>query len=351
VLADRAPTDTPLPDLLRAGLVRLGLAEPDDLVTGHPLTGGVASDIWRADLASGPVCVKRALERLRVEAEWVVPTTRTANEAAWLREAARLAPGAACPVIGFAEEERVLVLAWLDPADHTNWKADLASGIVDRGVAGVVGQRLARLHHGFADPAAYAGPFAAADLFRALRLDPYLGTTADRHPRHAATLRHLAERTARAGHSVIHGDVSPKNVLVGPRGPLLVDAECASWGDPAFDLAFCANHLLLKAVWHPALATQLRDAFDRLCDGYLAGVSWEPIDELEGRAASLLPALALARVDGSSPVEYLDEAEGRPTVRRRAEPLLRDLPTRLADVADRWFADSARPTPTGDPAR
>jgi aminoglycoside phosphotransferase (APT) family kinase protein len=139
---------------------------------------------------------------------------------------------------------------------------------------------------------------------------------------------------------VIHGDVSPKNVLVGPRGPLLVDAECATWGDPAFDLAFCANHLLLKAVFKPHLATALHEAFDALVGSYLAGVTWEPVEEVEGRAASLLPALALARVDGASPVEYLDEQAGRPQVRARATALLERRPTRMAEVAAGWFPNA-----------
>ena len=66
-------------------------------------------------------------------------------------------------------------------------------------------------------------------------------------------------------------------MLVGPGGPLLVDAECASWGDPAFDVAFCANHLLLKAVWRPELAAALRGAFDAFTSRYLVGVAWEPV--------------------------------------------------------------------------
>ena len=89
---------------------------------------------------------------------------------------------------------------------------------------------------------------------------------------------------------------------------MLLDAECASAGDPAFDLAFCANHLLLKAVWRPAWAERFVAAFDALVAGYSSAVSWEAA--VSGGATDvlrLLPALALARVDGLSPVEYLSE--------------------------------------------
>ena len=83
---------------------------------------------------------------------------------------------------------------------------------------------------------------------------PYLLATARAHPDRAAALESLAETTARTKFTVVHGDVSPKNILIGPRGPVFIDAECAWFGDPAFDLAFCLNHLLLKCLWVPAAA-------------------------------------------------------------------------------------------------
>jgi aminoglycoside phosphotransferase (APT) family kinase protein len=138
----------------------------------------------------------------------------------------------------------------------------------------------------------------------------------------------------------VHGDVSPKNILVGRDDgeplPVFLDAECAWWGDPAFDLAFCLNHLLLKCLWTPGAAAALLACFDALADAYLAQVDWEPRAEIEGRAAALLPGLFLARVDGKSPVEYVTDEAQREQVRRCAAPLLRDAPARLAAVRAAW---------------
>lgn len=329
--------------MLRAGLVSLGFAEEDTPVRGAPLTGGVASDIWRVDLATGPVCVKRALERLRVEAEWIVPTTRTAFEASWLLAAGAAVPGAVCGVLGFEEVSGVLVLHWLDPADHRNWKTELTAGRVDTTVAAALGDRLGSIHAAMADRCRFATTFAAAELFRALRLDPYFAVTASVHPDLADALTVLAERTATIGRTVIHGDVSPKNVLVGPHGPVLVDAECATWGDPAFDVAFCVTHLLLKAVWHPRDAAALIAASQAFSATYLTHVDWEHPSILEQRAATLVPALALARADGASPIEYLD-GPARVWVRRRAAELLLHPPDGLDTLHDRWI-DDTRSTP------
>jgi aminoglycoside phosphotransferase (APT) family kinase protein len=105
---------------------------------------------------------------------------------------------------------------------------------------------------------------------------------------------------------LVHGDFSPKNLLFGPRDRDL-DAECAWYGDPAFDLAFVLNHLLLKGAWQPQWRGRYIGAFTTLTAAYLAHVAWEPQAECEARAAALLPALMLARIDGKSPVEYLTE--------------------------------------------
>ena len=120
------------------------------------------------------------------------------------------------------------------------------------------------------------------------------------------------------------------------RGPILLDAECAWYGDPAFDLAFCLNHLLLKCLWVPSAALRFLQCFDALKDSYLRGVSWEAPGGIEERTASLLPGLLLARVDGKSPVEYLTEEKQKESVRSVAGELLVKPPSTLSSVAQAW---------------
>ena len=117
---------------------------------------------------------------------------------------------------------------------------------------------------------------------------------------------------------------------------MFLDAECAWWGDPAFDLAFCLNHLLLKCLWTPAATAAFLAAFEALAAAYLDAVDWEPREAIERRAAALLPGLLLARVDGKSPVEYIDDDADRERVRRVAGALLRRPVARLGDVAGAW---------------
>jgi len=146
----------------------------------------------------------------------------------------------------------------------------------------------------------------------------------------------LVETTRTTKLALVHGDVSPKNILAGPTGPVFLDAECAVYGDPAFDLAFCLNHLLLKCLWRPQWRERYLECFAGLSGAYLAGVDWEPRDAMESRAAALLPGLFLARVAGKSPAEYLTDPADCDRVRRAAKPLIESAPARLAQIAEAW---------------
>ena len=117
--------------------------------------------------------------------------------------------------------------------------------------------------------------FETDELFHALRLEPYLEATARAHPDLASRLNALVETTRTTKRVLVHGDFSPKNLLIGPAGPVILDAECAWYGDPAFDLAFVLNHLLLKGAWQPQWRARYVDAFAALTAAYLAHVDWE----------------------------------------------------------------------------
>jgi hypothetical protein len=149
-------------------------------------------------------------------------------------------------------------------------------------------------------------------------------------------LENLSEQTAKNKLVLVHGDVSPKNILVGPRGPVFLDAECAWYGDPAFDLAFCLNHLLLKGVWVPEAKSAFLGCYRALAREYLAGVDWEQPAVLERRAAALLPGLLLARVDGKSPVEYLTGAGDQARVRAFARRFLQSPAATLHEIGAAW---------------
>jgi len=317
-----------LPEPVLRLLRRAGLVSQDETPSFTPLTGGVSSEIWKV----GDVCVKRALPRLRVVQVWEAPIERNRYERMWLEAAGAAAPGAAPRVLAFDDQAGLFAMEYLG---SPVWKDRLRQADADPRFAAQVGARLAAIHAATAGRAEVARRFATDAIFYAIRLEPYLVSTGKVHRDLGERFQFLVDRTANTKVCLVHGDVSPKNILVDPRGPVFLDAECAWYGDPAFDLAFCLNHLLLKCLWVPRAKAAFLDCFDALASAYLQGVAFPNVEE---RAASLLPALLLARVDGKSPVEYLKHPD-KGHVRTIARELL-PVASTLKQVREAWQRSS-----------
>ncbi|MET9816056.1 phosphotransferase [Streptomyces sp. NPDC006355] len=124
-------------------------------------------------------------------------------------------------------EAGLFAMAYLPPERYPVRKAQLLYGEVRVATAAAVGELLGSLHAASAGDAALVARFATDDNFHALRIEPYLLATAAAHPALRPVLQDLADRTARTRLALVHGDVSPENILVGPAAPVLLDAECA----------------------------------------------------------------------------------------------------------------------------
>ncbi len=331
--------DPTLPDpggLLRAALLRMGLIDPDEDPVLCPLTGGVSSTILRVDTRRAVFCIKQALPELKVASHWSAPLERNHAEVAWIQQARQILPDAVPAILGEDPTSYSFAMEWLDPDTHPVWKAQLRDGQVKLNFAAQVGQRLALLHAASADQPMLAKRFAYDQNFFALRLDPYFGAAALAHPDCAPMLLDLIDQTAAHKHALVHGDISPKNILAGPHGPIFLDAECAWYGDPAFDAAFCLCHLLAKCLWRPAWRDAYLASFDAFAEAYLAGVNWEPRAAIEARIARLLAAILLARVDGKSPLEYLLTEQDKQRQRQFARSFVLRPAQQLALLRAEW---------------
>ena len=363
-------------------LAARGVVDAGAALTVEPLGGGVsnivlrvttpdeeARGVKRAAVKRPARCLvlKQALPELRVEAYWPSRVDRALREADALRIAAEHLPDGAVPAVAFVDEENYIYGMSCAPPSATLWKEDLLGGVVETPVAAAAGRLLARLH-AIQEPAARER-FIDDEVFWQLRVDPYYNTTAEKHPSlqpvFAAAIAHMRARKT----ALVHGDYSPKNMFVlrekmdsrfrgndgesatvaphscgndgGNAGSiLLLDFEVVHWGDPAFDLAFCVNHLLIKSIVNAHVQPAYFQAVEALLAGYretLPGVGWR---ELAGETRLQLGCLMLARIDGKSPVEYITDEPTKETVRRVSRFILQEEPATMSDV----YARIARET-------
>jgi aminoglycoside phosphotransferase (APT) family kinase protein len=301
--------DDILESLRRNGL--LGAAH----ASVQPLCGGVSSDIWLIDDGRQKLVLKRALPKLRVADDWFADVSRNRHEQEYMDYVARFLPGAVPRIVHRDPEHGFFLMEYLG-LEFANWKTMLLDGQADPEHARQAAGILATIHrHSWHDPEARAR-FATTPQFRQLRIDPYLVTTGDRHPHLRSRFHEEAERLANTNLCLVHGDFSPKNILISPERMLLLDCEVAWFGDPAFDIAFLLNHLLLKALHLDGSASSYLILADTAWQTYSSGLTREQQTGLEERVYRLLPMLMLARVDGKSPLEYLTDESKRERVRR-----------------------------------
>ncbi len=328
---------TELEQRCRDLVAELGLGAAEDVSDVRPLTGGVASDIAMVALPAQKICVKFALAKLRVAADWQAPVHRNAAEYAWLKVAAELLPDSSVKLFGRSEKEHGFAMEFLDGEGVYLWKEALLEEAPDRGEATRVADMLGQVHQASAAEGFDTSAFQNRDDFRALRIEPYLSFTAKSHPDLAGQIKPLEDMLYESSIVLVHGDVSPKNILFRGDVPLVLDAECATMGDASFDVSFCLNHLILKAVHLPGSTDSLLGQVGQFWSAYAPQIAWEDPVALEAKVCRLLPALMLARVDGKSPVEYLDETE-REAVRRLSIPLIKspvsDLDTLVETLAN-----------------
>ncbi len=306
-----------LPRLQAAGL----LHGTDIRVT--PLTGGVSSDIVLVESSTQRIVVKAALEKLRVKDDWFVDVSRNRVEQSFFEYVSPLMPAAVPRILGGGDGW--FAMEYLGDELH-NWKSELLAGNIELETAKLAGEILGRLHATSWDDPVARKRFDTLPNFQALRIDPYLLTTAERVPEAAEVLRAEAARLAATKLALVHGDYSPKNLLVGPGRLIVLDAECAWFGDPAFDAAFLLTHLHLKALLNPQAI--------RLVPTFWSAYSSACGHDLERDTVRLLLCLLLARVHGKSPAEYLSPAQGDIVTRFVLSHL--SQPPSLAALTEAW---------------
>jgi aminoglycoside phosphotransferase (APT) family kinase protein len=314
--------------------------------TFTPLTDGVSSEIFRVDDCGQSFVVKRALPKLKVRDDWTADVDRNRVEQLCIEYVGRFLPDAVPRLLPGRKDRGYFAMEFLGP-EFTSWKKLLlrAEASIDTSIehATRAAKILGAIHAHSAGDAEAASLFATTPNFEQLRIEPYLLTTASRHRDLESMIRAEAQRLAAARICLVHGDFSPKNMMVSPSRFVLLDCEVAWYGDPAFDLAFLLTHLLLKGLYHASRQICLHE----IGLHEMSRAFWQCYEEevaasidtraLESRVARLLPMLMLARVDGKSPVEYLTAPQQSEWVRRFTRAAILGAGVSLDELLAQWF--------------
>ncbi len=292
-------------------LRQTGRIGPDEAPRLRTLPGGVSNRAVLVERPSGEAWViKQALAKLRVAVDWFSSPARIEREALGLRWLAQLAPPGTITPLVFEDRDRFILAMEAVPQPHDNWKTLLLAGRVNPDHAAQFGHLLGTVHRRAADDATIIADFDDRSFYDSLRLEPYYRYAAAHVPAAAPFIAALLDETWATRLTLVHGDYSPKNILVRRGRLILLDHEVAHYGDPAFDLGFGLTHLLSKAHHLPAQRVDLAAAAATFWREYTTALGEPPWRAgLEERAARHTLACLLARVAGRSPLEYLDAAE------------------------------------------
>jgi 5-methylthioribose kinase len=306
------------------------------------LSGGVSNIVLRVDVpGQPPLVLKQCRERLRVAMDWRARLDRIWTEHATLEFLGAILPAGTVPRVLFEDRANYLFAMTCAPEGAGTWKTQLLAGQVDPDIAARLGTILATIHAEAPGHPALGGTLADTSLFDELRVDPYYRTTARAHPDLTPKINALIAAMDRpAGErTLVLGDFSPKNILVHAGGLILLDFECAHAGDAAFDLGFFLSHLLLKTIRASVQGFGGGGRYAELTQLFWKSYLDRRVIELAARAAFVRraslhsAACALARVDGKSPVEYLDAA-GQSVARSFARDVLQTEPATWDDLRE-----------------
>lgn len=331
--------DIEQPDDLIAYLRQTGHVLPDETPQIEILQGGVSNRTVLVERESGESWVlKQALEKLRVAVDWFSSPERIHREASGLRWLGKIAPTDTLPKFIFEDHDAHILAMEAIPQPHENWKRMLLDGRLSLDHVEQFAMLLGTIQRRAYERRDEIAPhFEDRSFFESLRLEPYYLYAATQVPKAANFLNVLADETRKTPLTLVHGDYSPKNILVYQNRLILLDHEVIHWGDPAFDVGFSMTHLLSKAHHIREKRADFQQAALHYWRTYFAEIQaldWVPA--LEPRAVRHTLACLLARVAGRSPLEYLD-TDARSRQREAVLPIMADPPTHIADLIDRFI--------------
>ena len=296
------------------------------------LEGGVSSEVYYVKTNKKEYCIKRSLKKLLVKKKWIANTNRIKFEYLWLKHCRNILKKNIPETFEFNSRKKYIVMQYLDTSDYKTLKELFFDKIVNIKTIKLISKHLYKIHTN-------SNNVKTKNIFKRnnknfydLRLDPYFNEVGRVYPRYKEYIKHLNKNYLKNSNTLVHGDFSPKNILIGKNKIVYLDAECCNFGDPVFDLVFFSNHLLIKSIFIQDKSKEFTRSYITFYKEYLKNLDAKKNKLYINRIIRMTPIMMLARIDGKSPVEYIKSKKIKNTIRNKSFLLLERKINNLDDI-------------------
>ena len=296
------------------------------------LKGGVSSEVYKVVTKKNIYCIKRSLKKLLVQKEWIVDQNRIYYEYLWLVHCKKILKQNVPVIYDFNKEENYIIMEYLDNTKYKTLKELYFEKKINFSTIKSISKHLYKIH-------SLSNDVKTMKIFRRnnqnffdLRLDPYFNEVARVFPELNDKVKQINKSYRENSSTLVHGDFSPKNILIGKNRILYLDAECCNYGDPVFDLVFFSNHLLIKSMYFESKKKEFLEAFKIFYNHYLKNFNKKNKINYLKRIIDMIPIMLLARVDGKSPVEYIKSKKLKNNIREKSFKMIKNKLLDLDDI-------------------
>ena len=304
----------------------------EKIIQYKKLTGGVSSEVYHVKTIKNNYCIKRSLKRLLVKKKWIVNTNRIKFEYLWLKHCQNILKRNIPNTYEFNNKKKYIVMEYLKTSQYKTLKQLYFNKIININTIRSISKHLYKIHSNssnYKTKKTFEGNYKN---FYDLRLDPYFNEVGRVYPKYKGYIKKINESYIKHSNTLVHGDFSPKNILVGKNKIIYLDAECCNFGDPVFDLVFFTNHLLIKSIFFKDKSQEFIKLYISFYKEYLSNLSTKNFNSYIDRIIKMTPIMLLSRVDGKSPVEYINKVKIKNIIRKKSFLLLDSKISSLNDI-------------------
>ena len=304
----------------------------EKIIQYKKLAGGVSSEVYHVRTNKNNYCIKRSLKRLLVKKKWIANTNRIKFEYLWLKHCQNILKRNIPNTYEFNDKKKYIVMEYLKTSQYKTLKQLYFKRIININTIKLISKHLYKIHSNssnYKTKKTFEGNYKN---FYDLRLDPYFNEVGRVYPKYKEYIKKINENYIKNSSTLVHGDFSPKNILVDKNKIIYLDAECCNFGDPVFDLVFFTNHLLIKSIFLRDKSQEFIKLYLSFYKEYLSNLSTKNFNSYIDRIIKMTPIMLLSRIDGKSPVEYIIKENIKNIIRKKSFLLLDGKINSLNDI-------------------